>query len=147
LEDEISQKETQIASLQSDLNRFRDENLILCNEVSTHEINYDTTQPINPDTQKPPISSEKTTTSNTHLQKTINQYEILLRDISIENKNLTTENHNLQLTVESLVEENKELKTEKTSRFRFNHKLFFLVIFLVLYIIMCIFKWKTKIDY
>jgi hypothetical protein len=64
LENEVSQKEIQIISLQSELNRFEEENLNLKSEISTYEINYDTTQPINPVTQKPPISSEIITKSN-----------------------------------------------------------------------------------
>lgn len=123
LENEVSQKEIQIISLQSELNRFEEENLILRSEVSTHEINYDTTQPINPVTQKPPISSEIITRSNSQLEKTLNQYEVLLREASIENTHLTTKNINLQLTVEALKEENKTLNSKPNSGTQLKFKL------------------------
>lgn len=124
LENEVSQKEIQIISLQSELNRFEEENLILRSEVSTHEINYDTTQPINPVTQKPPISSEIITKSNSQLEKTLNQYEVLLREASIENTHLTTKNINLQLIVEAMKEENKTLKSKSNPGTQLTSKLF-----------------------
>lgn len=124
LEDEISQKETQIASLQSELNRFEEENFNLKSEISTYEINYDTTQPINPVTQKPPISSEIITRSNSQLEKTLNQYEVLLREASIENTHLTTKNINLQLIVEAMKEENKTLKSKSNPGTQLKSKLF-----------------------
>lgn len=107
LENEISQKKTQIVSLQSDLNRFKEENLNLRSEISIHEINYDTSQPIDQVTHKPPVSSEVFTISNTQLEKTINKYEVLLQRASIDYENLVNENRLLQFTVESLFNENK----------------------------------------
>ena len=123
LENEITQKEIQIYSLQSELNRFEEENLILRSEVSTHEINYDTSQPIDSQTLKPPVSSEIITKSNSQLEKTLNQYEVLLREASIENTYLTTKNSNLQLTVEALKEENKTLNSKPNSGTQLKFKL------------------------
>lgn len=144
LENEVAQKEIQITSLQSDLNRFKEESLLLRNEVSIHEINYDTSQPINPQTLKPPISAEITTNSNIQLENTINQYEVLLRVISIENTKLTKVNSNLNLTVETLTNEYLRLKTEKTSVPKFFYLIFFTGI--LLYIVMCLIYFKRIIN-
>lgn len=116
LEEVISQKETQIISLQSELNRFEEENFNLKSEISTYEINYDTTQPINPVTQKPPISSEIITKSNSQLEKTLNQYEVLLREASIENEKHTNELMKLKLTNDFLNKENINLKNETSDK-------------------------------
>lgn len=112
LEDEITQKEIQITSLQSELNRFKEENFTLRNEVSTHEINYDTSQPIDPQTQKPPVSAEIITISDTQLEKNLRDYEILLWASSIENENLTIGNKNLQYTIETLKYDNKIMESD-----------------------------------
>ena len=144
LENEITQKEIQIYSLQSELNRFEEENLILRSEVSTHEINYDTTQPINPVTQKPPISSEIITRSNSQLEKTIQEYEILLLEASIENTNLKTQNTNLQLTVETLINENKELKIKTTTSTGFNYKLFLVIVLVGIVFYLCSIKYMSE---
>lgn len=144
LENEISQKEIIIAALQSDLTRFKEENLNLMNEVSIHQIKYDTSQPIDSETHKPPISTEIITTSNTQLEKSLKEYELLLREASIENKNLTTQNSNLQLTVESLINENETLKTKTPSQSRLNYYLFFVnIIFLSLLVLYSWLKKKT----
>ena len=144
LEEVITQKEIQIISLQSELNRFEEENLILRKDVSTHEINYDTTQPINPETQKPPISSEIITNSNTRLEKTIQEYEILLLEASIENTNLKTQNTNLQLTVETLINENKELKIKTTTSTGFNYKLFLVIVLVGIVFYLCSIKYMSE---
>ncbi len=144
LENEISQKEIIIAALQSDLTRFKEENLNLMNEVSIHQIKYDTSQPIDSETHNPPISTEIITTSNTQLEKSLKEYELLLREASIENKNLTTQNSNLQLTVESLINENETLKTKTPSQSRLNYYLFFVnIIFLSLLVLYSWLKKKT----
>ena len=125
LENEISGKEIQSTTLQSDLNRFKEESLLLWNDVSTHEIIYDTSLPVNQQTNKPPISNEIITISNTHLEKKLNEYEILLREASIENTNLTTKNSNLVLTVESLIKEKKTQKTVTNTGLRFKYILLY----------------------
>jgi len=137
LEDEISKKETQIASLQSDLKRFKEENFILRNEVSTHEINYDTTLPINPQTQKPPMSSEIITNSNTQHEKNLNQYEILFQKASIENEKHTNELMKLKLTNDFLNKENINLKNETSDK---NYLKILIIFILLIFIISLIRK-------
>lgn len=114
LNDSLYKKETLIAILQSDLQRLRDENIRLLNEASTHLISYDTSAPVNPQTGKPPIASESYTVSKSTLEQSKKEYENLLQTASLENETLTRQNRNLQLTVEKLTNENKQL-TEKTT--------------------------------
>ena len=125
LNDSLYKKETLIAILQSDLQRLRDENIRLLNEASTHLISYDTSAPVNPQTGKPPIASESYTVSKSTLEESKKEYETLLKTASIEKETLTRQNRNLQLTVEKLTNENKQL-TEKTTTpgFNLNFKLF-----------------------
>jgi hypothetical protein len=124
LNDSLYKKETLIAILQSDIKRFRDENIRLLNEASTHLISYDTSAPVNPQTGKPPISSESYTINKSTLDQSKKEYETLLQTASLENETLTRQNRNLQLTVEKLTNENKQL-TEKTTTPGLNLKLFF----------------------
>ncbi|MDD2251078.1 MAG: hypothetical protein PHE92_08300, partial [Candidatus Cloacimonetes bacterium] len=112
LNDSLYKKETLIAILQSDLRRLRDENLRLVNESSTHQISYATSAPVNPHTGKPPIASESFTVSKSTLEETKKEYETLLQTASLETASLTRQNQILQLTVEKLTNENKQL-TEK----------------------------------
>lgn len=121
LNDSLYKKETLIAILQSDLQRLRDENTRLLNESSTHQISYDTSAPVNPQTGKPPIASEVISLSKSSLKKTKKEYETLLQTASLEKETLTRQNRNLQLTVEKLINENKQL-TEKTTTTGFNLK-------------------------
>ena len=123
LNDSLYKKETQIAILKSDLQRLSDENLRLTNETSTHLISYDKSSPINPQTGKPPIASEMFTISKNTLEQTKKDYETLLQTVNIENESLTRQNRNLQLTVEKLINENKQL-SEKTNSTGLNLKLF-----------------------
>ena len=102
LNDSLYKKETMIAILKRDLQRLRDENLRLVNESSTHQISYDTSAPLNPQTGKPPIASESFTVSKSTLEETKKEYETLLQTASVENEILTRQNHNLQLIVEKL---------------------------------------------
>jgi len=131
LNDSLSKKETLIANLQIDLKRLRDENIRLMNETSTHQISYDTSAPVNPDTGKPPIASESFTVSKSTMVQTIKNYETLLQTVSLENETLTQQNHNLKLAVEKLTNEQKQL-TDKTTSTSFNLKLFLAVLFLCL---------------
>lgn len=123
LNDSLYKKETQIATLQSDLQRVRDENIRLLNESSIHQISYDTSAPVNPQTGKPPIASETISLSKSSLEETKKELETLLQTASLENEALTQQNHSLQLTVDKLTNENKQL-TEKTASPAFNFKLF-----------------------
>jgi hypothetical protein len=123
LNDSLYKKETLIAILKSDLQRLRDENIRLLNETSTHQISYDTSAPLNLLTGKPPIASEMFTISKNTLEQTKKDYETLLQTVNIENESLTRQNRNLQLTVEKLINENKQL-SEKTNSTGLNLKLF-----------------------
>mgnify|MGYP000891193513 FL=1 len=114
LEEGLHKKELQITLLETDLKRTKDENINLRSEISKHEIHYDTTAPVDASTGRPPVSSEITTINKSWIEKTMKEYETLIQQTSTENETLSTENTNLQLTVKTLVNENKELK-EKTT--------------------------------
>ena len=115
LEKEIHKKELRITLFETDLKRTKDENINLRNEVSKHEIHYDTTAPVDTATGRPPVSAEIITISKSWMEKTIKEYENLIQQTSTENETLTTENTNLELTVKTLVDENKELKEKTTA--------------------------------
>ena len=137
LKDSLYNKETQIANLQVDLQRLREENTRLSNETSAHLISYDTSAPVNPQTGKPPIASERFTVSKSILEQTKKEYETLLQTTSLETEFLTRQNRDLHLTVEKLTNENKQLIEKKTTSPGLNLKfflfgLFFCVIFSVL---------------
>ncbi len=123
LNDSLYKKETQISNLQIDLQRLREENTRLLNETSTHQISYDTSAPVNPQTGKPPIASERFTVSKSILEQTKNEFETLLQTASLENESLSRQNRDLHLTVDKLTNENKQL-TEKTKPQRLNYKLY-----------------------
>lgn len=135
LNDSLYKKETLVANLQIDLQHLRDENIRLLNETSTHLISYDTAAPVNPETGKPPIVSESFTVSKSTLEEIKKEYEALLQSASIENQTLSQQNRNLQLTVEKLTNENKQL-TEKTTSPGFNLKLFLFGLFLGLILLL-----------
>ena len=124
LNDSLYKKETMIAILKRDLQRLRDENLRLVNESSTHQISYDTSAPLNPQTGKPPIASESFTVSKSTLEETKKEYETLLQTASVENEILTRQNHNLQLIVEKLTNENKQFTEKIATSTGLNLKLF-----------------------
>ena len=130
LNDSLNKKETLITILKSDLQRLRNENLRLMNETSTHQISYDISAPVNPQTGKPPIASESFTVSKSALEQTKKEDDTLLQTATIENKSLTRQNHNLQLTVEKLTNENKKLTEKTTSSAGLNLKLFLFGLFL-----------------
>lgn len=115
LEKERYNRELRITLLETDLKRAKDENINLRNEISKHEIYYDTTAPIDTATGRPPVSSEIITINKSWMEKTIKEYETLIQQTSTQNETLTTENTNLQLTVKTLVNENKELKEKTTA--------------------------------
>lgn len=124
LNDSLYKKETLTAILKSDLQRLRDENIRLLNETSTHQISYDTSAPVNPQTGKPPIASEVITISKSELDQTKKEYETLLQTVNIENEYLIRQNHNLQLTVEKQTNENKQLTEKSSKSTSYNLKLF-----------------------
>ena len=115
LEKELHKKELQITLLETDLKRAKDENINLSSEISKHEIHYDTTAPVDTVTGRPPVSAEIITISKSWMEKTIKEYETLIQQASTQNETLTTENTNLQLTVKTLINENRELKEKITA--------------------------------
>ena len=130
LNDSLYRKETLITILKSDLQHLRDENTRLLNETSTHQISYDTSAPVNPQTSKPPIASESFTVSKSTLEQTRKEYETLLQTTSLETESLTRQNHNLLLTVEKLTNKNKQLTEKITTSPGLNLKLFLFGLFL-----------------
>ncbi len=127
LEKELHKKEIRISLLETDLKRAKIENINLRNEISKHEIYYDTTAPVDSATGRPPVSSEIITISKSWIEKTMKEYETLIQEASTENENLTTENNNLQLTVKTLVNENKELKEKTTGTGSTKFRLLFFI--------------------
>ena len=115
LEKELHKKELRITLLEIDLKRTKDENLNLRSEISKHEIHYDTAAPVDTSTGRPRVSAEIITITKSWMEKTIKEYETLIQHTSTENETLTTENTNLQLTVKTLVNENRELKEKTTA--------------------------------
>jgi hypothetical protein len=105
------------------LQRLREENTRLVNGTSTHKISYDTSAPVNPVTGKLPIASESYTVSKSTLELTKKEYESQLQSLTIENESLILQHRNLLLTVEKLINENKQL-SEKTNSTGLNLKLF-----------------------
>ena len=124
LEKELQKKEIQIILLETDLKRTKDENLNLWSEISKHEIHYDTTAPVDTSTGRPPVSAEIITITKSWMNRTIKEYENLIQQTSTENETLTTENTNLQLTVKTLVDENRELKEKTTAAGSIRSRLF-----------------------
>jgi hypothetical protein len=125
LENELYKREIRISLLETDLKRAKDENITLRNEISKREIYYDTNAPVDSATGRPPVSSEITTINKSWIEKTMKEYETLIQQTSTENETLTTENTNLQLTVKTLVNENKELKEKTTGTGSTKFRLFF----------------------
>lgn len=123
LKEELNKREVRIDLLQTDLQRIKDENINLRNEISKHEIYYDTKQPVDSTTGKPPVSSEIITISRSWFEKLTNEYDILLQESKKENKNLTRKNSNLQLTIENLISENKKITEQSTPSSTFKIKL------------------------
>lgn len=126
LEKELYNRELRITLLETDLKRAKDENINLRNEISKHEIYYDTSAPVDTATGRPPVSSEITTINKSWIEKTMKESETLIQQTSTENETLTTENINLQLTVKTLVNENKELKDKITASVSTKFRLFFI---------------------
>lgn len=125
LQQQVSARNIVIEMMRSEIEAAREENVRLQGEVSKHEINYDTEAPVSPETGKYPIASEVITESRTTLEKSIKEFEILKQEYRKEAENLTQKNSNLELTIESLRDENRELKAKITPTTGFNFRLFF----------------------
>ena len=124
LQEQILSKNLSIEFLQRELNKTREENNKLQEFIYKHEINYDTNLPVIPETGKPPVSSEVITESKRFLENTIKELETINLEYRKEVEALSVKNSNLELTVESLKEENKELLDKTTPTTGFNFKLF-----------------------
>lgn len=108
-------------SLRTELNRAKEENLKLTNEIESHEIHYDTTAKVDSVTGKYPIASETITTSKSVLEREIKEQEKLLKEQDIEIRAQAQLNKNLEYQVENLKTENSELKS-KTTKCGFSFK-------------------------
>ena len=124
LQQQVSARNIVIEMMRSEIEATREENVRLQGEVSKHEINYDTEASVNPETGKYPIASEVITESKTLLEKSIKEFEILKQEYRKEAEVLTQKNSNLELTIELLRDENRELKAKITPTTGFNFKLF-----------------------
>ena len=116
LKDSLRIMETQIAILESDLKRAREENINLRSETLMYEVNYDTNTTVDSVTKRPAVISEVYTVSKKLYEESVREYEVLLQEASIENRNLSTRNSNLKLINESLEKENLELMSERNSK-------------------------------
>ena len=116
LKDSLRIMATQIAILESDLKRAREENINLRSETLMYEVNYDTNTTVDSITKRPAVISEVYTVSNKLYEESVREYEVLLQEASIENRNLSTRNSNLKLINESLEKENLELMSERNSK-------------------------------
>lgn len=125
LQQQVSARNIVIEMMRSEIEATREENVRLQGEVSKHEINYDTEAPVSPETGKYPIASEVITESRTTQEKSIKEFEILKQEYRKEAEALTQKNSNLELTIESLRDENRELRAKITPTTGFNFKLFF----------------------
>lgn len=143
LRSELQQKTGEAESLQNELERRRDENSRLQEEVSKHEVEYDTSAPINPDTGKPPVKKETTTSSTSLLEKKLNESEKITAELQRENVSLQTKNTNLEYEVKQYRKIDAEYKSKRVPQTGFNFRLVFwsLVIGAILGILGHLFLW------
>lgn len=112
LQDSLFHKQIQIGILTSELKRVRAENTSLRSEKSEHRIEYDNKAPVNPETGKYPILNETITKTNSLLEKSVKEYEILTKEYRSEIAKLTMITKNQETIINSLREENKDLQTK-----------------------------------
>lgn len=125
LKSELQKKTIELQVATTDLERTREQNIKLQSDVSQHEINYDTNAQVDPQTGNYPKASETITESKSLYEKTVKEYETLILEYRREVESLTTENKNLEMTVATLKQENKDLKIKTTPTTGFNFRLFF----------------------
>ena len=124
LSSEVSKLTKENATLKTDLERFREENIKLRSEVSKHEIKYNTDAPLKPDGYYP-IASEVKTISKTEYDRAIKEYEKAVEQLKKEIEHQELVSTNLEQTVQKVAEENKDLKNKATPTTGFNFRLFF----------------------
>ena len=139
LQTELQLKEKTIEALTSDLKRVREENVLLRSESSSHEINYDTGLPVNQETGKPPVQSETITHSKYEYDRVVTENEMLRKEHNKEVNSLETKISNLELTVETLKQENSELQTKDIPRFHFKSFLGGIVAGMIMILLLVIF--------
>lgn len=125
LKNEVRRKDSIIVKLTLQLEASREEIVRLASESSSHIINYDTTAPVNPSTGKYPILQEIVTNTKSQLDKTIKEMESLREEYNKELNSMEQAKTNLELKVEALKVENRELKERITPTTGFNFRLFF----------------------
>jgi hypothetical protein len=116
LKDSLHIREMQVATLESELKNVRRENINLRSETVRYEINYDTGTAVDSITKRHAVISEVYTVSKKLYEESVREYEMLLQEAYIENRNLLTRNSDLKLINESLERENLELKSESNSK-------------------------------
>lgn len=124
LKSELQKKNVEVEMIKTDLERFREDNTRLQEEVSKYEVEYDTSGPVNPQTGKPPVKKETTTNSKSLLEKMVKDYEIQLSEYKKEVETITTKKNNLEYEVKQLRDENSELKNKIVPTTGFNFRLF-----------------------
>jgi len=130
LRDSLQRKVTEIALLKTDLKRVREENMTLRTEGMSYEIKYNTAVPIDTTTGKPPIMSERITTHLSRYEKSVADVEHQQKEWSLERESLTRKNSSLQLSVDKMTRENRELKEKPAPSYPFRLKLLPLVVML-----------------
>lgn len=111
LQEQLDRRSVELDNYKNELQRARDENMLLRQEVSSHTINYDTNAPLKPDGTYPIASEIKTETKST-LEKKLSETESENKELRSENITITQHNRNLQYEVEQLLNENRSLKAK-----------------------------------
>ncbi len=143
LQSQLSEKTKENELLKTEINRFREDNIRLQEEVSKYEIEYDTSAPIVPETGKPPVKKETTTSSTSLLEKKLNESEKITAELQRENVSLQTKNTNLEYEVKQYRKIDAEYKSKRVPQTGFNFRLVFwsLVIGAILGILGHLFLW------
>ncbi|HBB01261.1 MAG TPA: hypothetical protein DCZ19_09375 [Porphyromonadaceae bacterium] len=97
--------------------------MTLRTEGMSYEIKYDTAAPIDTTTGKQPVMSERITKNLSRYEKSVADVEHQQKEWSLERESLTRENSSLQLSVDKLTRENRELKEKSAPSYPFNLKL------------------------
>ncbi len=117
LTEEVAKRDKTIEVLTSDLERTREENILLRSESSSHQIDYDTDGQINPETGEYPKKGETITHSKYEYDRIITENETLKKEHRREVETLEDKISILDLTVASLKKENSELLTKQVVKF------------------------------
>jgi len=139
LQTELSVKNAIIENMKTDLERTRDENVRLQDEVSKHEVEYDTSEPINPQTGKPPVKKETTTNSKSVLERRVEDYEVQLTEYKKEVETLTLSKSNLEYELNMVKRENSDIKTNSAPVFNLKSFLWGIVTGAVLLFLLILF--------